>query len=150
MGKCVAVHDGDTFSVLNGTQIEKIRLKGVDCPELDQPYGLAATRYTSRKVLGKNVMVEVVKDHYERKVARVSVKGKDLGDALVGVGLAWQARKYDRRPDLAALQQQARGAHRGLWKADHPEAPWTHRHRQRKATATVGQAAEGLATPSAK
>lgn len=38
-GKVVAVHDGDTITVLHNGRGEKIRLRGIDCPEKGQPFG---------------------------------------------------------------------------------------------------------------
>ena len=38
----VGVVDGDTIDVLVGRQKTRIRIEGIDCPELAQPFGRAA------------------------------------------------------------------------------------------------------------
>lgn len=37
-GKCVAIHNGDTISVMHEGKAERIRLHGIDCPERRQPF----------------------------------------------------------------------------------------------------------------
>jgi len=44
--KVIAVHDGDTVSALIGKKIEKVRLLGIDAPEMGQrPWGAKAKRH---------------------------------------------------------------------------------------------------------
>ncbi len=38
----VGVHDGDTIAVLRDRQRIRVRLHGIDCPELGQPFGRPA------------------------------------------------------------------------------------------------------------
>jgi endonuclease YncB( thermonuclease family) len=46
----VGVHDGDTITVLRDRQRIRVRLHGIDCPELGQPFGRPAKRLTSSLV----------------------------------------------------------------------------------------------------
>ena len=41
-GRCVAVADGDTITVLVGKTQHKIRVSSIDCPESGQPFGARA------------------------------------------------------------------------------------------------------------
>jgi len=43
-GRVVSVHDGDTITVLTDGRQVKVRLHGIDAPELGQAYGQAAKR----------------------------------------------------------------------------------------------------------
>ena len=48
----------------------------------------------------------------------------------VRAGLAWVYTPYaESRPQLVALQRQARSSGTGLWSQKRPLAPWTYRHR---------------------
>jgi micrococcal nuclease len=132
-GLVVEVVDGDTLEVLQRGKAVRIRLSGIDCPEKGQPYGKAAKQFTSEMTLGKPVTVEV--RHLEKDgllVADVILPdGSVLNQELLGAGLAWRYRKYGRTPALAALEQAARKAKRGLWAAPNPVAPWCWRNRQK-------------------
>ena len=69
-------HDGDTLTVVRQDtgERQKIRLYGVDCPELKQPFGAEALETTRSSVLGKIVDIEPAdkKNSYGRIVAVVS------------------------------------------------------------------------------
>ena len=41
-GSVISIQDGDTISVVRRNQVEKIRLAGIDCPELRQAFGARA------------------------------------------------------------------------------------------------------------
>lgn len=55
--KVVGVSDGDTITVLAGTEQVKVRLYGIDCPERGQPFGGKARQLTSELAFGKVVTV---------------------------------------------------------------------------------------------
>ena len=53
-GKAVkATDDGDTITVLVGTERHRIRLQGIDAPERKQLFGKASERFLSVLVAGK-------------------------------------------------------------------------------------------------
>lgn len=129
-GRCVAVGDGDSFKVLRSGCEVRVRLHGVDCPELQQDFGQRARKHTSELVFGKDVTVEVVtRDVHDRLVAHVSVDGQDLGLALVQAGMAWHFTRYSDDPSLAAAEREARAAKRGLWQQPDPVPPWEYREK---------------------
>jgi endonuclease YncB( thermonuclease family) len=132
-GKCVGVHDGDTISVMKAGRAVKIRLEGIDCPELGQDFGTRAKQFTSALVFGKDVEVkEYNRDIYRRTVARVFVEGEDLSLALVMAGLAWHYKHYSSDPVLAEAEVEARRAKRGLWSMPNPVPPWEYRRLHRR------------------
>ena len=52
-GKVVSIHDGDTITALQGKQQIKIRLFGIDAPELKQLYGKKSKRFLSNLITRK-------------------------------------------------------------------------------------------------
>jgi micrococcal nuclease len=52
--RVVGVHDGDTITALTDDKRQlKVRLHGIDAPELGQPFGQASKRAMSDLVFGK-------------------------------------------------------------------------------------------------
>jgi len=138
-GKVVAIADGDTLTVLVGTNQHTIRLHGIDCPESGQPFGTRAKEFTSSAAFGKTVSVETVDvDQYGRTVGRVLLPdGSDLGQQLVKAGLAWWYVYYTPNDTtLAGLEKAARAARVGLWGDAGPVPPWEWRRGTRIATAS--------------
>jgi endonuclease YncB( thermonuclease family) len=135
-GKVVAVHDGDTITVLNDRTPVKIRLKGIDCPKTGQDFGSRAKSVTSELAFGKVVTVHPSrKDRYGRIVADVILPdGRILNHELVRRGVAWWYRRYaPHDTSLARLETEARAARIGVWSQRDPTPPWDWR-RSSKAT----------------
>lgn len=123
-GKVISVYDGDTVTVLDQDNKKvKIRLQGIDAPELKQEFGSVSQQNLSRMVLGKQVTIVWTKvDKYRRTVGTIMLDGRDVNIEQVKAGVAWHFKKYedeqepaDRRT-YAAAEQQARAAGLGLWK----------------------------------
>jgi endonuclease YncB( thermonuclease family) len=123
----VFVLDGDTVEV-SGT---RVRLFGMDAPELSQDGGLKAKSHLIRLAGGEDVRVEPhAVDCYDRIVARVWLGDTDLSEAMVRGGFAIANSRWHNDYDSAELD--ARRARRGLW-ADDPfdgiRDPAAHRRR---------------------
>src|SRR5688572_19760794 len=97
-GRAVGVHDGDTITVLGYDKSQhKIRLAGIDAPEVKQDFGQKAKRRLSDLVFGKLVQIEGDKiDRHGRWVAKVLVNGRDANLEMIRSGLAWHYKEYDR------------------------------------------------------
>ncbi len=130
--RCVAVIDGDTIVVARGTERVEVDLEGADCPELGQPFGNEAKRFTAGMVCRQIVKVQVKNTGGGHIFGRVTVFGKDLSLDLVRAGLAWHDRRESQDPALAKAEHEARQANRGLWSDQNPIAPWVWRlgHRE--------------------
>lgn len=129
-GRVVRVSDGDTLEVLRGRETVRIRLHGIDCPELGQPFGQRARQRTGDLAMGKTVTVRPVEDdRFGRVVAEILLPGgASLNRKLVEEGLAWWFRQYAPRDvELRLLEEKARDARRGLWADRHPVPPWKWR-----------------------
>jgi endonuclease YncB( thermonuclease family) len=71
-GKVVAISDGDTIRVMHNGTPERIRLWGIDCPEMKQPFGTRAKQFTGDLAFGQVVTVKVRDiDRYKRTVAEI-------------------------------------------------------------------------------
>ena len=131
VGKVVGVHDGDTLTVLVGQKQFKIRLDGIDAPELSQSFGRVSKQFASDFAFGKMAEVRVSGiDRYGRTLGEVFILGKSLNEALVAAGLAWHYKQYSKDLRLAALELEARKKHLGLWKDPKPLPPWEYRRKK--------------------
>ena len=131
-GRVVAVSDGDTIVLENGADKVRLRVAGIDCPELHQSYGHQARALTAALTLDRTVTVRVrTHDKYGRTVGEVLLPdGRDLSQELLRAGLAWWYRAHSRSKILRVLEADARAAKRGLWSESDPTPPWTYRHLQ--------------------
>lgn len=115
-GKVIAVMDGDTLMVMQGSKRTKIRLAEVDAPEKAQPYGDASRQSLAEMVMGRQVQVKSrAIDDYGRMVAIVSVAGLNVNHEQVRRGLAWEYSRFHNNREVMALQREAQQAKRGLW-----------------------------------
>ena len=131
LGTVVGVTDGDTIRVLRGREVFKIRLNGIDAPEMKQAYGKKSKEFMSALVFGKEVEVIVREmDRYGRYVGDVMIGGKVAKAELVAAGLAWQYTYYSKDKNLAAHEKAAKAKRLGLWADPSPIPPWEYRHRK--------------------
>lgn len=133
VGRVVGVSDGDTITVLSGSEQVRVRLNGIDCPERGQPFGDRAKRKASELAFGKDVTVRPFgTDRYGRTIADVTLPDRRLlNRELVAAGLAWHYRRYSDDETLASLERRAREARLGVWSEPQPVAPWELRESRR-------------------
>lgn len=124
-GKVVRVADGDTILIQSGSQRIKVRMYGIDAPELKQNYGEDSKDYLEKRILNKNVDVKVInEDKYGRKVGKVFYKNKDINLEMIKTGNAWfyeyhaKKEKEYRKASKSAQEQKL-----GLWKDKNPQNP---------------------------
>ena len=119
------VTDGDTLWVrpAGGQPPVKVRLQGVDAPEICQPFGPQARNALAARLRHRTVQVSIrARDRYQRSVGTVSFEGQDVGAWLVERGYAWSTRYRGRAGPYAEEEEQARRGRVGLW-ADHAVEP---------------------------
>lgn len=111
-GKCWVI-DGDTIDIGG----KRIRLAGIDAPELDHPYRKAAKSAMIRLCQGQVVRAEFDgASSYERSMATCYLPdGRDLSAEMVRAGLAIDWPKYSGGK-YAELE--AEGLRRKLWRCD--------------------------------
>jgi endonuclease YncB( thermonuclease family) len=88
------VVDGDTFYVGG----EKVRIAGIDAPETHPPrcaeearLGEAATQQLQALLNSGAVTMTAIdrdRDRYGRRLRNVAVDGADVGEAMIGAGVA--------------------------------------------------------------
>lgn len=135
-GSVLDVHDGDTLTVGYAGTRTKVRLDGIDAPELSQPFGAESRDALSRLVMNKAVTVTFAKtDFYGRIVGAVfSGDCSYVNLRQVETGLAWYYARYQCelskpvRDQFQAAQDAARLKRWGLWAQSQPVAPWVHRN----------------------
>ncbi len=129
MWRVVSVHDGDTLRAIDQGKVErKVRLVGIDAPEIGQAFGTKARDGLAAMVKGKSVEVHAdSEDRYGRTLARLVVEGQDVNRQMVLDGLAWHFTRYSNDERLAAAEREARAAQRGLWRDPAPVPPWEWR-----------------------
>lgn len=128
-GKCVGVHDGDTITVLAGSNSQvKVRLAGIDAPEIGQAFGQKAKQALSERVFGKEVTVRVVdRDRYGRTVGDVYTGTNWINKAMIETGMAWHYVQFSKSAELTAAEKTAREQRLGLWADKEPVPPWEWR-----------------------
>jgi micrococcal nuclease len=117
-GFVAAVIDGDTIELADG---RRVRLIGIDTPEIGDCYASEATARIRELLLGRTVrLVRDVSavDPYGRALRYVYIEDTFVNHVLVAEGYA---RSIFIRPDTAQYselriaQEEARDAGRGLW-----------------------------------
>ena len=131
----VRVIDGDTIYVKQDKKKrQKIRLFGIDSPEMRQRDGAKPGRYLTIRITGKQVtIVPKGKDHYDRTLAIVYDEyGQNMNQEMVRLGLAWVYRRYVDSPDWLELESDARKQRIGIWRRKNPKPPWEYRKQYQK------------------
>jgi endonuclease YncB( thermonuclease family) len=131
VGKVIEVNSGDVITIFNLNRPVRVRLLGVDAPEMDQAFGDVAKKHLADLVLDKSVLVEyagIAGDHSLN--GRVLLEGADIGAQMIRDGAAWVDPDSEHRlsvTDREVYQQSevaARSERRGLWQQENPVAPW--------------------------
>ncbi|ELS5289032.1 thermonuclease family protein [Campylobacter upsaliensis] len=130
-GKVSRVIDGDTIELLAKTSKEnpynhiaklKIRLYGIDAPELKQAYGKEAKEFLSALVLKQEVNLIIEnKDKYERIVGTLFLKGQDINKEMVKNGYAHAYESFSKK--YLAEQADAKMFKLGLWQDERVMSP---------------------------
>lgn len=131
-GVVTRVSDGDTLWLkpADGAVSRKVRLLGLDAPELCQAGGEAARAALLGLVAGKPVQVTVnFQDTYGRDMGRLRVDALDVGAALVSAGHAWSSRWHNSLGPYAAQEASARAARSGLFADPAAQLPRDFRQR---------------------
>lgn len=140
-GVVTRVVDGDTVWVktvtptqsAKGNRVLKVRILGIDAPEICQPGGPEALAALRGHVLGQTVTLTSSssrrQDDYGRVLATIDKQGDDIGRWMVRRGQAWSY-SYRRNPGPYAVEQaQARAAGTGLFAQKAAENPRSFRKR---------------------
>ena len=124
--------DGDTIEVAG----QRIRLHGIDAPEMKQTCKTSSGREQKCGVLSKQFLLDLLrnreitckgkeKDPYSRLVAVCFIDWMDINEQIVMEGWALAYRKYSE--DYIRAENYAKAMRRGIWRTEFIE-PWEWRH----------------------
>lgn len=113
------VIDGDTFEIESG---EKIRLIGINAPEISDFFGVESKCFLENVLLSKQV--ELVEDplstkydRYQRKLCYVYIDGIDMNAKMIneGYAFAYLKFKFSKSKEYEELQVFAMKNNKGIW-----------------------------------
>jgi endonuclease YncB( thermonuclease family) len=125
-----AVTDGDTVKIEYQNKTIKVRLAGIDTPELKQEFGQESKKALEEKVLNKWVfIIGEEKDRYGRLIADLKIESRWINKELVEEGYAWHYKQYSEDKELAHAEKKAKKLSRGIWSSNNPIPPWIYRRK---------------------
>jgi micrococcal nuclease len=131
-GTVTRVSDGDTLWVrpVAGGKPVKVRINGIDAPEICQAGGRAARKALAARVLGRRLGVLARgQDDYGRTIAALALDGEDVAGWMVSQGHAWSYGFGRDGGPYAVQQARAQAASRGLFADRAALAPRLFRQR---------------------
>lgn len=117
-GTVTRVSDGDTLWVrpAAGGKPVKVRIAGMDAPEICQAGGRAARKVLAARVQGRRLgVIARGQDDYGRTIAALELDGEDVAGWMVNQGHAWSYGLDRDGGPYAAQQAHAQAAARGLF-----------------------------------
>ena len=135
-GKIIKIIDGDTvyFQANNDDGYKKLRLVGIDAPEMKQPFGKESRQCLANLI--NNKLVQIItygEDRYKRTLAKIIIEKIDINQAMIKNGCAWFYRRYKNtlgkddqvmydKAEIFAIENK-----KGLFSNQEAEAPWVWR-----------------------
>ena len=117
--KVARIIDGDTFETDSG---EKVRLIGINAPEISDIFGLEAKQHLSELIENKLVDLQTDnisndRDRYQRLLRYVILDGVDINKKMLSDGFAFAYLKYhfSKSEDYKQAQIQASENNKGIW-----------------------------------
>ncbi|GJM29097.1 MAG: hypothetical protein DHS20C17_17320 [Cyclobacteriaceae bacterium] len=114
--KVERVVDGDTFKLENG---DRVRLIGINAPELDHDFGNASRLHLKKLIEGKIVDLQTdgrssAKDKYGRLLRYVILEGEDINERMILDGYAYAFLRYDFEKSRLYKESQSISQEQGL------------------------------------
>ena len=135
-GKIIKIIDGDTvyFQANNDDGYKKLRLVGIDAPEMKQPFGNQSRQCLANLI--NNKLVQIItfgEDRYKRTLAKIIIEKIDINQTMIKNGCAWFYRRYKNtldkddqvmydKAEIFAIENK-----KGLFSNQEAEAPWIWR-----------------------
>lgn len=127
--KVAHVSDGDSFILSSG---ERVRMIGINAPELKDKFGPEAKEHLAQLIGGKTVTLErdaenQDRDKYGRLLRFVRLDGRDINRQMIADGYAYAFLRYpfadERRSAYREEENVAKRAKIGIWKNEDFESP---------------------------
>jgi micrococcal nuclease len=123
--KVTRIIDGDTFETETG---EKVRLIGINAPEISDIYGQEAKQHLLDLIDGKTIdlqpdNISKDRDRYSRLLRYVILDGIDINMRMISDGFAFAYLKYqfEKSNDYKEAQITANRNNKGMWGSDNKE-----------------------------
>ena len=139
-----SVYDGDTLRVQRNGRELRIRVCGIDAPEIEQPMGVEARDHLRSLISqgdGTVIVLRVETDRYGRTVAELFVPVVDreedihLNSQMTLDGFAYHYEQYsDSCPNQDAIargEAMAKAARAGVWMDPNAVKPWEYRQQSK-------------------
>jgi endonuclease YncB( thermonuclease family) len=138
VGRVVGITDGHSLTLLgtgSGNLPHRIRLAGIDAPDLTQPFGNHSKSALGALTFGKDVQAECggKRDPYGQEECKLRLNGTDINLEQIRSGMAWWYRpragdqSAEDQADYEQAEFQAKIYRTGLWADKNPVAPWIWR-----------------------
>jgi micrococcal nuclease len=128
--KVLSIHDGDTFTIIDHEQKKKVRLQGIDAPELAQEYGKESQQHLSNIIFNQEIKLVVTgKDKYGRILANAYLDTLWINRDMILTGNAWHYKKYSKDTTLSKAEIYAQSKKLGFW-ALNIEPAWIFRKKK--------------------
>jgi endonuclease YncB( thermonuclease family) len=138
-GKVEKVDEGDLFTLINMNRSIKIRLLGVDAPEVNQPFADVSREHLAQLVLHKFVVVQYSGlGPNNNIVGKVLIGELDICAQMIRDGAAWYSDtdagylSPEDRDTYRGSEQAARSERRGIWREVNAIAPWEFRRLEKE------------------
>ena len=134
------VVDGDTILLTDDYgKLHKVRLLGIDAPEIDQSFGFESREMLVNLVEGERVIIDSrKKDRYKRILGKIYLDDMDVNLTMISKGLAWHYKRYRKDqlkrdiPIYSEAEQTAKDNAIGLWSDTAFIPPWEWRQNKRR------------------
>jgi endonuclease YncB( thermonuclease family) len=137
------IGDGDSFELIDEHKRKlRVRLYGIDAPEVSQNYGKESREHLMQLLRGKKIRLKTIyQDNYQRAVAIVYLTNNGKIDNLsvnqrqVQNGMAWVYDYFCTNTICNTWKLEEALAQRqklGLWKESRPTPPWQWRRSHSK------------------
>jgi endonuclease YncB( thermonuclease family) len=120
--KVVRIIDGDTFELFSG---EKVRLIGINAPEMKEKYGDESKKYLNsliknKDVILKNDSITKDKDIYGRLLRYVYLDIEDINKKMIrdGFAVAYLKYSFSKSDEYKQTELLAKNEKLGLWSDD--------------------------------
>ncbi len=142
--KVLTIPDGDTITVAANPPpadlpiTNRIRLAGIDAPEIQQHYGPESRDYLRTLIpRGTTITLEYHEpDQYNRLLCTITRGELNINHALVTNGCAWRYPfAHDKYGNYQDAENTARTNHHGLWTTNAPTPPippWQYKRQNPK------------------
>lgn len=117
--KVKRVVDGDTYILATG---EKVRMIGIDAPEMSTYFGNDAKKHLKELIQGKTVRIKADvmnrdKDRYGRLLRYTYLNNQDINQKMVcdGYAIAYTRFKFNKKTKYIYCQKSATENKQGMW-----------------------------------